>query len=109
MKQKNHPNYPTVKTKLKTAFKTLRKQGYFCRMNWWCCQTCGWAAIPENRAEKACFWHDQDHDNLKQEATVCLAWSGNGNEIKKILENVGLSVDWDGAETKRLKVSLPNK
>ena len=39
---------PSVRSKIKTLFKTLRKEHkFFARMTWKCCSSCGWAAIPE--------------------------------------------------------------
>jgi hypothetical protein len=46
--------------RLNEAFKDLRKSGYFARQNFQCCQSCAWAAIPEEKEEKVVFYHQQD-------------------------------------------------
>ena len=94
------------KSKLTKAFKELRKQGYFARQNFLCCQTCGWAAMTDEQAEKAVFYHAQDNDNLKEDGSCFLAWSGDGQVIADILSKNGVNVDWDGDNSKRIKISL---
>jgi hypothetical protein len=51
---------------LTKAFNALRKNGYFARQNFMCCQTCEWAAVPEKNESKVVFYHSQDNDNKKQ-------------------------------------------
>lgn len=94
------------KTKLTKAFKELRKQGYFARQNFWCCQTCGWAAMTDEESDKAVFYHAQDNDDLIEDGSCHLAWSGDGKLIADILTKNGVKVDWDGNNSKRIKISL---
>jgi hypothetical protein len=91
-------------TKLSKAFKTLRKAGYFARQNFWCCQTCGWSDVPDEKAEKAVFYHAQDNDEKKLGHPFHISWAGNGNEICKIFRDCGITVEWDGSENKRIKL-----
>lgn len=96
----------TTKEKVNEAFRMLRTRGYFAKQNFWCCQTCAWADVPEGE-EMVVFYHNQDNDawegkELKQD--LHLAWSGNGEEIFRILELVGLNVEWDGSPDKRIKI-----
>jgi hypothetical protein len=58
---------------LRSAFEELRELGYFAKMNWQCCTTCGWAAVPDNRADKVVFFHGQDADNLVDTGECYLA------------------------------------
>ena len=94
------------KSKLTKAFKELRKQGYFARQNFWCCQSCAWADMTDEQADKAVFYHAQDNDNLKENGSCHLAWSGDGKLIVDILEKNGIEVDWDGSDNKRIGIKL---
>lgn len=93
-----------AQSKLVKAFNSLRKKGYFCKMNHTCCQTCGWAEIPEGNDRKVVFYHAQDAERLKETGDVYLAWAGNGYEIVKAIEETGLQVEWDGKGDSRIKV-----
>lgn len=93
------------KSKLTQAFKDLRKAGYFARQNFSCCQSCAWTEVPDEQADKAVFYHRQDADDLKEQGSCYLAWSGNAKEIISILKKNGLSVKW-GGEGKRILVTL---
>lgn len=93
-----------INAKLTAAFRVLRKEGYFARKNFWCCQSCAWAAVPEEKAAKAVFYHKQDADMLRTSNAVYLAWAGNGKEIVSILESNGLCVTWDGSDNSRILV-----
>lgn len=96
--------YMTVKDKITKAFRDLRKSGYFARQNFWCCQSCAWSAVPEHKQERAVFYHRQDTQDLIKRDEVYLAWVGDGNEIKNILESNGLEVEWNGATSQRILV-----
>jgi hypothetical protein len=90
--------------KLTNAFKDLRKQGYFARQNFWCCQSCGWAAIPDGESDRAVFYHNQDNDSKRKGESFCLAWSGDGNLICEILRKHGIEVEWNGDSGRRIEV-----
>jgi hypothetical protein len=94
----------SVSDKLTEAFKALRKQGYFARKNFWCCQSCAWSAMTEEQAVKAVFYHQQDARNLRDENGCYLAWSGDANEIVKTLQQHGLNVEWSGDAQARIWV-----
>jgi hypothetical protein len=93
-----------MKTKLNSAFRQLRKAGYFAKQNFWCCQTCAWSDVPDEYENKAVFYHRQDTPNIKEFGHVHLAWAGDGEEICNILRENGLKVIWDGSENKRILV-----
>lgn len=93
-----------IKTLLTVAFRELRKLGYFARQNFLCCQTCAWADVPDDKANKAVFYHRQDADDLEKRGRCYLAWSGDGNEIVSVLQKHGLKTEWDGKETTRILV-----
>lgn len=92
-----------VRAQVRRAFGELARLGYFTRMNFWCCQSCAWAAIPpENK--KVVFFHRQDAAQLRKTGTVYLAWCGNAFEIIQILRHHNLKVAWNGQEGSRLLV-----
>jgi hypothetical protein len=103
-KTKNLKHLETMPTNLSKAFAHLRKNGYFARQNFWCCQSCAWSAISEEQAEKAVFYHNQDHQDLKKGDDLYLAWAGDGGYIAETLKLFGLSVEWDGTKNSRIKV-----
>ncbi len=45
--------------KLEAAFTELRGKGFEAHARFWCCQSCGCAALEED-VPKYIFWHDQD-------------------------------------------------
>lgn len=91
---------------LNKGFKQLRKLGYVAHQDFWCCSTCGWAALTEKECEKAVFYHHQDKQRMLEDGEVYLAWSGNGDEIVKVFTDLGLKVEWDGSKSKRIKIDL---
>jgi hypothetical protein len=96
-----------IKNKLTKAFRELRKLGYFARQNFWCCQSCGCNAVPDEYSEKYVFYHGQDNDCLNERGECYLAWSGDGAQIVKVLEDTGLKVTWDNNEFTRILVGKP--
>lgn len=94
-----------MKEKISNAFRELRRLGYFARQNFMCCQTCGWAEVPEDKADKAVFYHHQDKERLDREGKLYLNWSGDGNLIKSVFEKCGLKVEWNGTDSTRIKVT----
>ncbi len=91
-------------TNLTLAFKSLRKGGYFARQNFMCCQSCGWASVPEGKEAKVVFYHRQDAECLKAGRPLYLAWSGDGNQICTTLREHGMEVEWDGTSGTRICV-----
>ena len=90
------------KASITDAFKALRKEGYWARQNWQCCQSCGWAAIPGQKDDKAVFYHRQDAEDLRSRPpSVMLAWAGDGSKITEILKQY-VDVEWDGLDSTRI-------
>ena len=88
------------------AFTELEKIGYFAKENFWCCQSCGWSAVPEG-VEKVVFYHEQDNESWGAdylEHGLYLAWNGDCKEIKNILESCGLKVEHDESEDTRIMI-----
>ena len=100
----------TDRTKIKRAFKELRKSGYICKSNFLCCRNCAWSHLDQEHpeADKIVFYHNQDNDNIKggniDSYGLHLAWVGNGYEICYHLMKQGLNVEWDGTGGQRIKV-----
>ena len=94
------------KSKITEAFKELRKLGYFARQNFMCCQTCAWGGVPDEKGEKAVFYHQQDNQSLMQYGECHLAWAGDGNEIVGVLNKHGIKTSWDGTSSTRIKMIL---
>ena len=91
-----------MKLKLNKMFRELRKQGFFAKQNFWCCQLCGWAVVPKDKRDAA-FYHKQDADDIPS-GRVHLAWRGNGAAICKAAQAAGLVTNWDGTPGKRIEV-----
>jgi len=88
------------------GFRNLRKLGYVAHQDFWCCSTCGWAALTDEEANKAVFYHHQDKQSMIETGKLYLAWSGDGNEIVKLFTDLGLKVVWDGSKKKRILIDL---
>lgn len=88
---------------LNKAFKALRKAGYFARQNFLCCQSCGWAAIPQDTF-KVVFYHNQDNRSKKLGQPFYLSWNGSGSEIVNILKENNVETKWSGKSHKRIEV-----
>jgi hypothetical protein len=87
------------------AFERLREDGYFAEPDWRCCQTCGVAAVPDEKWDRYVFFHDQDADYLRQKNACYLNWGGDPEHIIRRLQESGLTVDWDGSEQVRILVT----
>jgi len=94
--------------RVKRAFEVLRKKGYFARMNFSCCGSCGTSEIdqifqdnPEKYPdEKYVFYHNQDNDAYDKNGDfkkLNLRWSGNPTTIILALIGQGLDVTWSGS------------
>lgn len=87
--------------KVKRAFANLRKEGFFARMNFTCCQSCGWASVPQG-AESVVFYHNKDQRSAEETGELYLAWQGDANIIRRVCEAEGLTVEHNGSESARI-------
>ena len=97
--------------KIGNAFKELRKMGWFARMNFWCCQSCGCSAIPDEAKDKFVFYHKQDAEAIRSNGNIMgmgihltHGEGGDANEICAVLRKNGLDVEWNGDMGKRIMV-----
>lgn len=91
---------------IKAAFEELRKHGYFARMNFWCCQSCAWADVPDAKAQKVVFYHKQDKDELVCSGRTMLAWAGDSKFICEVLEKHGVDTQHNGSEHERIYIAV---
>jgi len=92
------------KSKITKAFKILRLMDYWCKQNHTCCNSCGWADIPNDKRDKVVFYHLQDNESLKDnEPILYLSWSGNHDEIIKVLSFVGIEATCGNPESERIE------
>jgi len=92
------------KSKITKAFKILRLMDYWCKQNRTCCNSCGWVDIPNDKRDKVVFYHLQDNESLKDnEPILYLSWSGNHDEIIKVLSFVGIEATCGNPESERIE------
>jgi hypothetical protein len=96
-----HKDTKRVRSGLREAFKILRRRGYSAKANFWCCQSCGLRAIPDE-VRKYVFYHAQDNDSLNERGICHLNW---GVMAVKSSSPVGLKVDWNGTDAQQIQVS----
>jgi hypothetical protein len=94
-----------VLRKLSGAFTALERQGYWTLEGDICCQSCGLAMIPDDKAGTYCFFHVQDEDALFETGDCYLSWDGDAALIISELEAAGLRVEWNGDARTRIRVS----
>jgi hypothetical protein len=102
---------PTAREKLAAALAALRKQGYFARMSWKCCMTCGCAAIPQKKSERYVFAHSQKMESFGEDgelrSDLYLHWSGDPVVIVTALREVGLDAVRPLSEAECVRVVAP--
>lgn len=81
--------------RLNKSFRDLRKQGYFAKQNFWCCNSCGWGAMTQEESKKAVFYHEQEASN-KSADVLYLSWSGDANEIMRVFNLNNIFTSWNG-------------
>ena len=110
--------------RLDTAFADLERRGILARQNYWCCGTCGCAAIDDEMTRLRrrrpvrgyAFYHEQDttfavdghglhlnYGSIEDDERSSVAI---GREIVTVLTSHGLKTRWNGNLDERIKVSL---
>ena len=101
---------------LAAAFRQLRREGWWARMNHLCCQTC--LTYDTDDDKPYIGFHAQDNDRIPTSGYTYLThgppvdddiydstvWS---KRAVVVIESFGLTVEWDGTMASRIKVFLP--
>ena len=112
-----------IKQNISAAFKELRKNGIYARMNYWDCQSCGWAVIRSDakkfgykNLQGFAFYHHQDNESLKKYGELYIAYGSAtddygdtvkvGELIKNTLSKHGLNAVWNGDTSERILVKM---
>jgi hypothetical protein len=102
---------------LAAAFRQLRKDGWWARMNHLCCQTC--LTYDTDDDKPYIGFHGQDNDRIEESGYTYLTHGPPCGEhdiyyegvlskrAVKVIESFGLTVEWDGTMATRIKVFLP--
>lgn len=98
--------FARLSSAVERAFNRLRINGYRCEQNWQCCRSCGWAAIPDEDASHAVWYHSQDRDHGLNTGELWFVWDGDPGAIREAFEAEGLSVTHDGTHAQRIMVKL---
>jgi len=110
----------TDRKRLAAAFRELRKQGWWARMNHLCCQTC--LTYDTDDDKPYIGFHAQDNDRIPTSGYTYLTHgppvvcSSSGRDLEpevqwsrravKVIEAHGLTVEWGGTMATRIKVML---
>lgn len=102
----------TDRERVRAALAELGERGYETHEDFWCCQTCGLAALKPETTHYA-FYHQQDteaawpeeneQDDISEDG-LALCWGGDGDVIAEVLRDHGLRVEWDGSKGQRITV-----
>jgi hypothetical protein len=111
--------------RLDAAFDELNQRGILARHHWWCCQTCGHGAMPEERdrtlsegrpARGYAFYHVQDTESAAESNGIYLAYGAFADEaeaavavaqeVVDVLRAHQLAPTWDGTAATRVRVEL---
>jgi hypothetical protein len=102
---------------LAAAFRQLRRDGWWARMNHLCCQSCLTHDTDDDKPYIG--FHAQDNERIPESGYTYLThgpptgehdiyyegvWS---KRAVKVIEGQGLTVEWDGSMASRIKVFLP--
>ena len=102
---------------LAAAFRQLRKDGWWARMNPLCCQTC--LTYDTDDDKPYIGFHAQDNERIPEVGHTYLTHGpprGEHDDLAdgvwskravKVIESFGLTVEWDGSMASRIKVFLP--
>jgi hypothetical protein len=111
--------------RLEAAFIELEAHGIVARQNFWCCGTCGLAAIGDEIEQVLnigldirgyTFYHERDSEAAVDGRGIFLYYGavnrgenhalGIAREIQEILQGHGFATDWGGTSSKRIGVAM---
>jgi len=90
------------KEKINRAFRELRKAYYTAKQN---VDT----GTMEDVTQRYVYSDIQDVENADARGKLWLSWSGNGAEIHRVIEDVGLNVSWNGDPNFKMAIILEVK
>ena len=100
---------------LAAAFRQLRREGWWARMNHLCCQTC--LTYDTDDDKPYIGFHAQDNERIPESGYTYLTHGPPVDDIYadgvwskravRVIESFGLTVEWDGTMASRIKVFLP--
>lgn len=113
-------------SKLAIAFELMRDENIDARHHFTCCQSCGSAELrslenPDNDTIGYCFYHAQDAEGIAERKELYLSYGGFetpedfweaedvAHVVRRILEDFGLEVEWNGDSATRVKVLLDDE
>lgn len=96
-------NANEIRGAIKKAFSSLRKNGFFARMNFSCCCSCASCEIPKGQ-ENYVFYHRQGNECLEEYGELYLYWGGEGSKIVDALHEQKLIIKWNGSEARSIKI-----
>jgi hypothetical protein len=107
----NNEEKIAFRNKINLLFKQLRKLNIVCRKNYLCCASCGHASMEQQfPADEYVFYHNQEHDHLKEGRDVCYMQhfisEANKPAVIKILEIYGFK--WNGDDSKTFVIPYMN-
>jgi hypothetical protein len=113
---------PTDNDRLDEAFEALEAAGIVARQHWTCCQSCGHyeiggeiAAVQDQGkpVHGYTFYHHQDTESAVEGRGLYLAYGSTedtpaevGEQIRRVLQEKGLQVTWDGSPKTRIWVKM---
>lgn len=121
---------PSSYERLRQAFDVLEERGLLTRENYWCCQTCAFAAITDEIGEELddgsdvrgfVFFHSQDTDRAVEEGYLLLSYGGIGREpgregpapskeigeeIVELLRSAEFAPEWSGSPNDPIEVPI---
>jgi len=117
---------PVTKMDINHFFKALHKAGFFARQSYWCCNTCGCAALEKDLKPKHRGWVFYNRQDASAFRSRRYDWKiillddlyltfgdtkGNmnvtkriGREVEVIALRCGLLVDWNGDPQTRIRI-----
>ena len=106
-KLKKGTNIMTDKKLFNEMFKKIRKEGFIARQNFKCCQSCAMVAIDNiygnlEDGSNYVFYTNQEAESFEKNGKlfqiIYLAWGGDGDKIKSIIQEHGFEVEWNGSK-----------
>jgi hypothetical protein len=96
-------------SKLKAAFKLIKKSAYITRMNFWCCMSCASSALDQMldarpKMDGVVYFHKQDREHFQKDGEINIRYFHRkdgmavvvAQDVLAALREVGLEPIWNG-------------